>query len=193
VANPFFPGVLLPGLTFIGLYLWPVIERRLSRDRDAHNLLDRPRDRPRRTALGVAVFTFYAVLFVAGANDVLAARAGTSVNAMTEVLRVLLFVVPSLVALLTWKVCRDLGAGDPPDVEASPVTAPAPTVDDRSAPEPAAVAGAVGAAAGRGPGSGHSDRHVRGLVVEGGALAVLGALAYVTGRVLGRNHPGGPG
>jgi ubiquinol-cytochrome c reductase cytochrome b subunit len=193
VANPFFPGVLLPGLTFTGLYLWPVIERRLSRDRDAHNLLDRPRDRPRRTALGVAVFTFYAVLFVAGGNDVLAARTGTSVNAMTEVLRVLLFVVPSLVGLLTWKICRDLRAGDPPDVEASPMTTSGPTVDDPPVPEPAAVAGTVGAAASQAPGSGHSARHVRGLVVEGGALAVLGALAYVTGRVLGRNHPGGPG
>ena len=46
VANPFFPGVLLPGITFMLLYAWPWIEARFTRDYEEHHLLDRPRDRP---------------------------------------------------------------------------------------------------------------------------------------------------
>ena len=34
---------------------WPWLERRLTGDRALHNLLDRPRDAPRRTAIGVGV------------------------------------------------------------------------------------------------------------------------------------------
>ena len=198
VPNPFFPGVLLPGLTFAGLYLWPVIERRVTGDRDAHNLLDRPRDRPWRTALGSAVFTFYAVLFVAGGNDVLAARSGVSVNAMTGVLRILVFVVPTLVGLVTWKVCRDLHAGDPPDTAPTPEAERAVSTDGPDTPVQGAAPQPVPTSAATGEGStglatptGESvARRLRGLVREGGVVAALGALAYVAGRVLGRNHLG---
>ena len=66
VPNPFFPGVLLPGITFGLLYAWPFLEQRFTRDHASHNLLDRPRDRPLRTAFGVATLTFYTVLVLAG-------------------------------------------------------------------------------------------------------------------------------
>ena len=42
----------------------------MRRDRVEHHLLDRPRDRPVRTALGVATLVFYVVLFAAGAQDI---------------------------------------------------------------------------------------------------------------------------
>src|SRR5262249_18156437 len=66
VPNPFYSGVLLPGFTFILLYAWPLLESRFTRDRREHHLLDRPRDRPLRTAIGIAALSFYVVLFVAG-------------------------------------------------------------------------------------------------------------------------------
>ena len=119
VPNLFFPGVLLPGLTFLGLFLWPFIEKRITGDRAEHHLLERPRDRPWRTGLGVAVLSFYVVLVVAGGNDVLAARLGLSVNQMTDVLRVLVFVLPVVTGLLAWKWARDLGRAR------SPASAPA--------------------------------------------------------------------
>ena len=50
IPNPFFPGVLLPGITFRLLYAWPFLEARFTRDHAEHHLLDRPRDRPVRTA-----------------------------------------------------------------------------------------------------------------------------------------------
>ena len=77
--------MLLPGITFTLLYVWPWIEARFTKDHEEHHLLDRPRDRPVRTALGVAVLAFYVVLFFAGGNDVIAARFDLSVNAVTYV------------------------------------------------------------------------------------------------------------
>jgi ubiquinol-cytochrome c reductase cytochrome b subunit len=114
IPNLFFPAVVLPGVSFMLLYAWPVIERRLTGDRDAHNLLDRPRDRPWRTGLGAGVFTFYTVQFVAGGNDVLASEMGLSVNAIVIALRVVLIVLPVLVGLAVTKWCRDLRRADPP-------------------------------------------------------------------------------
>jgi ubiquinol-cytochrome c reductase cytochrome b subunit len=109
VPNPFFPGVLLPGLTFAGLYLWPFIDARLlTRDRKTHHLLERPRNAPVRTGLGVAVFVFYTLLFVAGGNDVLAGIFNVTPEAITNSFRVLIFVAPAVAYAVTWKVCRDL-------------------------------------------------------------------------------------
>ncbi len=108
IPNPFFPGILLPGITFTLLYLWPYIEERFTRDHAEHHLLDRPRDRPVRTAIGVGVLTFYAVLFVAGGNDVIAAHFDLSVNAVTYALRALLFVLPLVAAVVTYRLCKEL-------------------------------------------------------------------------------------
>jgi ubiquinol-cytochrome c reductase cytochrome b subunit len=108
VANPFFPGALLPGVTFGLLYLWPFLERRLTGDREAHNLLDRPRDAPVRSALGAATLSFYAILFIAGGNDVLAAFFKVAPESITNLFRVLIFVVPVAAFVVTRSACRSL-------------------------------------------------------------------------------------
>ena len=54
IANPFFPGLLIPGLVFTIMYAWPWIDKRIYNDYGPHNLLDRPRDKPFRTGVGVA-------------------------------------------------------------------------------------------------------------------------------------------
>ena len=102
IANPFFPGVLLPGLTFLVLYAWPFLERRFTRDDREHELLDRPRDHPFRTGFGVGALTFYLVLFVAASNDLLARAAGLDVNAVTRALQVVLLGAPLLLGAGTW-------------------------------------------------------------------------------------------
>lgn len=112
IANPFFPGVLLPTLTFAGLYLWPFLERRFTKDDDAHNLLDRPRDRPVRTAIGAAALAFYAILFVAGGNDVLAALVQIAPETITNIFRFAVIVVPLAVFFLTRAICRSLSRSD---------------------------------------------------------------------------------
>ncbi|MFN2608614.1 MAG: cytochrome bc complex cytochrome b subunit [Acidimicrobiales bacterium] len=108
IANPFFPGALLPGLTFLGLYLWPFVERRLTADRASHNLLDRPRDAPVRTGTGAAVMAFYGVLFFAGGNDILSSIFGIAPETVTNVFRVLLVVAPVTAFVVTRSVCRGL-------------------------------------------------------------------------------------
>jgi ubiquinol-cytochrome c reductase cytochrome b subunit len=122
IPNPFFPGVLLPGIIFGLLFAWPFLEARFSRDHEEHNLLDRPRDRPLRTAIGVATLTFVLLLFFAGGDDVIAARFDLSVNNVVWAFRVLVIVVPPLVALITYRLGRELQARDrqgpePPFVE----------------------------------------------------------------------------
>jgi len=108
IANPFFPGALLPGLTFGALYAWPFLEQRFTKDRERHNLLDRPRDAPVRSGLGAATLAFYAILFLAGGNDVLASVFKVAPESITNLFRVLVFAVPLSLFFLTRKVCREL-------------------------------------------------------------------------------------
>jgi ubiquinol-cytochrome c reductase cytochrome b subunit len=113
LANVFFPGILLPGVTFGLLYAWPFLEQRVTKEGAAeHHLLDRPRDRPVRTALGVATLTFYVVLLVAGAQDIVAQKLDVSIVVVTHTLQVLLFALPLACALLAYKLCRDLQGAD---------------------------------------------------------------------------------
>ena len=113
VPNPFFPGVLLPGIVVAVLLAWPFLEARVTGDRETHHLLDRPRDRPVRTAIGAAALTAFVVLLVAGSDDILAVELDWSIVVVRRVERVLLVVLPVLVALVTARVCRDLAARDP--------------------------------------------------------------------------------
>ena len=85
IPNAFFPAILLPGITFGVLQMWPFIEAKLTKDTAEHQILDRPRDRPLRTAFGAAVFAFYFVLFGASATDVLANYLSISLNVVLDV------------------------------------------------------------------------------------------------------------
>ena len=108
LSEVFLPGVVLPGATFGLLYAWPFVERRLTKDRAAHNLLDRPSEHPWRTSLGAAVVAFYFVLFLAGSQDIAAQHLEVPVGRVTVALQVLLFVLPVVVALITGRICSDL-------------------------------------------------------------------------------------
>ena len=108
IPNAFFPAILLPGITFTLIYMWPMIEAKLTRDTSEHHLLDRPRDRPMRTALGAAVFAFYFVLFGASADDVLANYLSLSLNFVLWTFRVLCIVVPIIVFPVAYKICKEL-------------------------------------------------------------------------------------
>src|SRR5205823_427594 len=66
VPNPFWGGAAFPLVVFGFLYLWPWLERRWMGDPAFHNLLDRPRDAPWRTAIGFAFFTWVFLVFLAG-------------------------------------------------------------------------------------------------------------------------------
>ena len=108
LSEVFVPGVVLPGLTFALLYAWPFLERRISGDRAAHNLLDRPSEHPWRTSIGTASLAFYVVLFVAGSQDITAQHFQISVGRLTAIFQVLLFALPLLVGLVTARICHDV-------------------------------------------------------------------------------------
>ena len=102
VPNPFYPAVLLPGLTFLVLYAWPFLERRFTGDRAEHQLLDRPREHPFRSAFGAAAFSFYLLLHFAASNDVIAKFFLISVDTVTWVFRILVVTVPFVVFGVTY-------------------------------------------------------------------------------------------
>ena len=108
IPEVFWPAVVLPSVTFGLLYLWPFIEAKVTGDHGDHELLDRPRNRPIRTAIGTGVLSFYVVLFVAGSQDIVAQHLNVRVTTVDYAFRVLLFTVPIVVALVAWKWCHDL-------------------------------------------------------------------------------------
>ncbi|HLT09341.1 MAG TPA: cytochrome bc complex cytochrome b subunit [Micromonosporaceae bacterium] len=108
----FWPTILLPGVLTILPMLYPWIEARLRKDRQAHHLLQRPRDVPARTALGAMAIAFYLVLTISGANDVVAEKFDISLNAMTWAGRVGLLVAPPLAYYVTYRICLGLQQHD---------------------------------------------------------------------------------
>jgi ubiquinol-cytochrome c reductase cytochrome b subunit len=108
VPNPFFGGLLFPTVVFATLYAWPWLEERVRRDRARHELLDRPRDNPTRTAIGAAFLTWVVLIFVAGSADRVLLSIGFSYAGQIRIFRVLVFVAPVLVYLVTKRICRQL-------------------------------------------------------------------------------------
>jgi ubiquinol-cytochrome c reductase cytochrome b subunit len=99
--------IILGGATF-----WPFFEQWATGDRSWHNLLDRPRNAPIRTATGMAVVVFYGVLWVEGANDVVAATLQVPLYTVTWISRVMIFVGPLVAFIVTRRICLGLQRKD---------------------------------------------------------------------------------
>lgn len=110
--NIFLPGVGLMGLLFGGLAMYPFIEAWITGDKSEHHVLDRPRNAPNRTAFGIAGMTAYGLFWLAGGNDILATQFGVSLNQVTEVLRVAVFVGPVIAFIVTKRICLSLQRRD---------------------------------------------------------------------------------
>jgi ubiquinol-cytochrome c reductase cytochrome b subunit len=104
----FIPAVLFPGILFNLAYAWPLLERKFTGDNELHNLLDRPRDRPKRTAAGAAVLALIAMLQIASATDVIANFFHLSLNNVLWAMRVLVIITPLIAYPLTYKICLEL-------------------------------------------------------------------------------------
>jgi ubiquinol-cytochrome c reductase cytochrome b subunit len=120
IPSPFWPAVLLPSLIFAVLFAWPWIEARVSGDRARHELLDRPRDNPLRTAVGVAMVVFATGLTLAASDDVQARYAHVPVTALTRLYQMFCIFAPPAAFVLTWLLANDLrsrsGSGKAPRV-----------------------------------------------------------------------------
>ena len=70
--------------------MYPFFEPWITGDKREHHLLDRPRNRPTRTAIGVAGITFYAVLWLGVVNDIIATHFHLTMEGLTWTFRVLI-------------------------------------------------------------------------------------------------------
>lgn len=108
----FIPGVGMMGLLFTSLALWPFIEAWLTGDKREHHVLDRPRNAPTRTAIGVAGITAFVLFQIGGGNDIVANRLGLGLNEITLFLRWAVFVFPIIAFLITRWICIGLQKRD---------------------------------------------------------------------------------
>lgn len=110
--NVFIPAV--GGLTglFVILGAWPFLEKWITGDDRDHHLLERPRNAPVRTALGVAGMTAYAVLWIGGGNDIIATKFHMDIYTITWVLRFGLFIFPVIAFMVTKRICIGLQRAD---------------------------------------------------------------------------------
>ncbi|MDC7121768.1 cytochrome bc complex cytochrome b subunit [Cellulomonas fimi] len=110
--NVIIPAMVVPGILFTLLALYPFIEAFATGDKREHHVLDRPRNRPFRTAFGVSLLTAFFILVLAGSNDLIATHFHLSINDITWVFRVLLFVGPWFAFWITKRICLGLQRKD---------------------------------------------------------------------------------
>ncbi|HEX3802034.1 MAG TPA: cytochrome bc complex cytochrome b subunit [Solirubrobacteraceae bacterium] len=106
IPNPFWGGVAFPGFVFVVLYVWPWLERRITRDHQLHHLLERPRDRPLRTAVGAGFLSWVVIIFMIGSTDRLFFRLDISYTAQIHFWRAGVWAVPIIVFFFTLCTCR---------------------------------------------------------------------------------------
>jgi ubiquinol-cytochrome c reductase cytochrome b subunit len=110
--NVAIPGLGLMGLFFGLMAIYPFVEAWVTGDKREHHVLDRPRNAPTRTAFGVAGITGYALLMIGGGNDLVATQFDVSLNSVTRVLRVAVFVGPVIAFLVAKRICIGLQRSD---------------------------------------------------------------------------------
>jgi ubiquinol-cytochrome c reductase cytochrome b subunit len=103
---------LVMGVVLVLLTIYPFLEKRFSGDRAHHNLLQRPRDVPVRTAIGAMAIAFYLVLTLSAMNDVLAFKFHISLNATTWIGRIGMIVLPPLIYFITYRWAIGLQRSD---------------------------------------------------------------------------------
>jgi ubiquinol-cytochrome c reductase cytochrome b subunit len=110
--NILVPALVVPPL-FIGFVtLYPFLEQWITGDKREHHLLDRPRNQPTRTGIGVALITFYGVLWLNSGNDLVATHFRSSINAIMWFCRIAIFVGPVLAFWITKRIAISLQRAD---------------------------------------------------------------------------------
>jgi ubiquinol-cytochrome c reductase cytochrome b subunit len=110
--NILIPGLIIPGILFTGMALYPFIESWITGDKREHHLLERPRNNPNRTALGAMSLAFMLVCLVNGGNDIIATHFHLTINGIMWFTRIGLFVIPPIVFIITKRICLSLQRAD---------------------------------------------------------------------------------
>ena len=106
------PAAIPFGLILTGAAFWPFFEQWATGDRSWHNINDRLRNAPIRTATGMAAVVFYGILWAEGANDVIADFLSIPLYTVTWIARVLVFVGPAFGFYVTRRICLGLQRKD---------------------------------------------------------------------------------
>jgi ubiquinol-cytochrome c reductase cytochrome b subunit len=110
--NVMIGAILLIPVMYGLITLYPFLEEWVTGDKREHHLLDRPRNNPTRTGIGMAGIAAYCVLMFAAGNDLMAIKLGLSINDITIALRTLFFVLPPVVYWITKRICLSLQRRD---------------------------------------------------------------------------------
>jgi len=110
--NILIPGLIIPGILFTGMALYPFIESWITGDKREHHLLDRPRNVPNRTALGVMSLTFMLVALINGGNDIIATTFSLSINQVMWFSRIGIIILPPIAFVITKRICLSLQRAD---------------------------------------------------------------------------------
>jgi len=110
--NILIPGLIIPGILFTGMALYPFIESWITGDNREHHLLDRPRNVPNRTALGAMSLSFMIIALANGGNDIIATHFHLTINAIMWFTRFGLIIVPPIVFIITKRICLSLQRAD---------------------------------------------------------------------------------
>ncbi len=110
--NVFVPAAVMPVILVGILLAYPFIEAWVTGDKREHHILDRPRNAATRTAFGTMAIAFYGILVINGANDIIAQAFNLSINQLTWMTRIGVFVVPPLVFIATRRFCLGLQRRD---------------------------------------------------------------------------------
>lgn len=110
--NVFIPAAVIPGIMVTLMIAYPFIEAFVTGDKREHHLLDRPRNAPTRTGLGVMAIVSYAIMWAAAGNDLMATHFHLSINDLTWLFRIGWIVFPPLAFLITRRICLGLQRKD---------------------------------------------------------------------------------
>ncbi len=110
--NILIPGLIIPGILFTGMALYPFIEQWITGDKREHHLLDRPRNAPNRTALGAMALTFMLIALINGGNDIIATNFDLSINQIMWFSRIGIVVLPPIAFIVTKRLCLSLQRAD---------------------------------------------------------------------------------
>ncbi|MGE3193083.1 MAG: cytochrome bc complex cytochrome b subunit [Microbacteriaceae bacterium] len=109
--NILVPLAVLPVFLLL-VAIYPFVEGWITGDQREHHMTQRPRNAPRRTAIGAAGVTFYAVLWSAASSDLIATHFKLSIEGVTHAIQALLFIGPVVAYIVAHRICIGLQKKD---------------------------------------------------------------------------------
>jgi ubiquinol-cytochrome c reductase cytochrome b subunit len=110
--NVLIPALVILGFLFTVLGVWPFVERWATGDDSYHNVNQRPRNAPTRTGVGMAGVVFYGIMWLEGANDLIAVHLQIPLYTLTEIARYAIFIGPVIAFWVTRRLCIGLQRRD---------------------------------------------------------------------------------